>query len=46
MLANLDPSTDLLTALGDRFLFNCAVDAEASQRVEIVLNWTAKLEQN
>jgi serine/threonine protein kinase len=46
LLANLNPTTDLLAALGDRFLFNCAVDAEASQRVEIVLNWQAGLERD
>jgi serine/threonine protein kinase len=46
LLANLNPSTDLMVALGDRFLFNCAVDAEASQRVDIVLNWNAELEQD
>ena len=43
---NLNPRTDLLVARGDRFLFNCAVDAAASQRVEIVLNWDAELERD
>jgi serine/threonine-protein kinase len=46
LLANLNPSTDLMSALGDRFLFNCAVDAEASQRVEIVLNWAEVLDRD
>jgi serine/threonine protein kinase len=46
IFSNLIPSTDLLVALGDRFLFSCAVDAAASQRVEIVLNWDAELERD
>lgn len=27
---NLNPSTDLLAAPGNRSMFNCAIDAEAS----------------
>jgi Tol biopolymer transport system component len=45
LLSNLNPSTDLMAALGDRFLFNSAIDAAASQRVEIVLNWIAEIER-
>ena len=40
---NQNPTTNLVAALGDRFLFNCAIDPAASQRVEIVLNWDVEL---
>jgi Tol biopolymer transport system component len=46
LFSNLNPRTDLLVAHGDRFLFNCAIDAAASQRLEIVLNWDAELGQD